>query len=151
MTKRIILLAAIFGALALAGCGRGERPEARVAPGPTLRILQPRTGQHFPIWDHDRKLGWVEVLFTKDDLGDEHRIRFTVGDGAPTEVKDIHTALIRKPVEGTHVVRGWLIDEAGKPLETPGARAEVMIHVGDEHGRGLDEEGPDEEGPDEED
>ena len=124
---RLALLGALF--LVLAGCG-GERQAPPVPGAPSLRIVQPRPGQHFDIWDEPRHLGWVEVLFEVDDPTHAHRVRFRVGDEAVTEVRDLRRALVRKPVRGTHVLEAWLLDEAGQTVESPEARAKVTIHVG---------------------
>ncbi len=135
-TLRPMIRLALLGSfvLVLAGCG-GERRVAPVPGAPALRIVQPRPGQHFGIWDEPRQLGWVEVLFDVDDPTHTHRVRFRVGEEAVTEVRDLGRALVRKPVRGTHVLEAWLLDEAGQAVETPGARAEVTIHVGDAEGR----------------
>lgn len=112
-----------LAALLLGACSPDRAPEAPPEP-PQLRIVQPRPGTRVPIWDDVRQLGWIEVLFDLDDPTGTHRIRFAVGDGAPTEVRDRHRALVRKPVRGTHRLRAWLVD-------APGATAEITIHVGD--------------------
>ena len=122
-------LAAVL--LVLAACGaETPPPTGSGATTPRLRIIQPRDGARFGIWDVDRELGWVAVLFDLDDPTGEHRIRFAVGDGAPTEVRDRHRALVRKPARGSHVLKAWLIDAEGAPLDDPGARDAVTIVVG---------------------
>ena len=131
MTRHLGLLAPVLLAAALLGCGREGGRARPDTPGPSLRVVQPRPEQHFGIWDPVRKLGWVEVLFSKDDPKDLYRIRFQVADGAPTEVRDIHAALVRKPVEGSHLIRAWLVAQDDRPAHGAGATAVVRIHVGD--------------------
>jgi hypothetical protein len=121
----------LLGGLALgASACRVEREPATNARGPSLRIIQPREGRRFPVTDDLRGLGRVEVLFDLDDVGGSHRIRFRIGGDVPTEVRDPHRRLVRKVPRGTHVLEAWLLDADGRPVEAPGAKAAVTIHVG---------------------
>ena len=114
------------------GSSTGHPASDNAWPAPTLRIVQPRAGARIPLWEEERQLGKLKMLFdvgsTRLEVDGERRYRLLtrIDDRPPTEVRDVHTALIRKPRVGKHVLHAWLEDREGARVAEASVSFEVL-------------------------
>ena len=136
--RGVRLLAGTLILLLLGACdGHSSDPVARATASPPvfLRIVQPRPGASIPLWEEARQLGKLKVLFDTGStrLATRHlegyRLLTRIDEGPPTQVRDVHTALIRKPEVGAHVLEAWYVDAAGERLRASEATAQVAFEV----------------------
>ncbi len=126
---------ALLAALLTGGCDAGSRTapgEDNQRPKASLRIVQPRPHARIPLWEDARQLGKMEILF---DIGSTRlrapgrspiRLLTRIDDRPPTEVHDVHTALVRKPRVGNHILMAWLVDADGMTLAEESVPFEVL-------------------------
>lgn len=140
LESALALLLLGLAALALGACDAGSagEPASDNARGaPTLRIVQPRPHARIPLWEEERQLGKLKILFDVGSTrlaaagGEGYRLLTRTDDRPATQVHDIHTALVRKPHVGEHVLHAWLEDTDGKKVAEASVPFEVLGSAGD--------------------